>query len=318
MPFQTSVNQTQALGVVGDLYSNAPLIADTANIVSSDASQNVIGRAFTLTSGNVGASLNPAPSNGATVQVGGTGTFFGILANSKTYASPGTSGDPLAPTLALPNNSIGQFVSEGELVVQLANPASIGDLVTYNTVTGELDSVAPIVTFTGVIAVTTGVLTVMNAVGELYVGMPITGTGVPGGTVITSVGTGTGGNGTYNTNIITAVSSTAMNGPAQPQQATSFTGVIAVTTGILTVSAVTAGQPYVGMPISGTGVPAGTYITGAIDSTHWQTNIVTAVSSTTMTGPAFAFVPTGRVSRFTIPSTSMPSLAVISLRAGAI
>ena len=313
--FQTSVNQTQALGVVGDLYSNAPLVADTATIVSSDANQNIIGRAFTLTTG---ATLNPAPSNASIVQAGGTGTFFGILANSKTYASVGTAGDPLGATLKLPNYTIGQFVTTGELVVSLANPANIGDLVTYNTLTGELDSVALTVTFTGVITVTTGVLTASAVTGQLYVGAPITGTGVPGGTVITALGTGTGGAGTYNTNITTAVASTAMTAPSQPQQAASFTGVIAVTTGILTVSAITAGTPFVGAELIGTGVPANTYITGVIDATHYQTNITTAVASTTMTTSGFAFVPGARVSRFTVPSTNMPSLAVISLNRGAV
>lgn len=311
--FQSVVNQTQALGVVGDIYSNAPLIADTGIIVSSDPTQNIIGRAFTL---STGATANPAPSNASVVQVGGTGTFFGILANSKTYASTGVAGNPLGATLNLPNNSIGQFVTAADIVVQLANPANIGDLVTYNVLTGELDSVAPTVTFTGVIAVTTGVLTASAVTGQLYVGAPISGALVPGGTFITALGSGTGGAGTYQTNIVTAVASSAMTAPAQPQQASSFTGVIAVTTGILTVSAITAGTPFIGAELIGTGVPAGTYITGAIDSTHWQTNIITAVASTTMTTSGFAFVPGGKVTRISVPSTSMPSLAVISMNNG--
>lgn len=317
--FQKVVNQTQALGVPGGLYSDSPLIADAATIVSSDPTNNVIGRVFTITTDAV---VNPAPSDATIVQAGGTGTFFGILANSKTYASAGAGGDPLAPTLTLPNQTIGEFVSMGELNVTLGSPANIGDLITYNTVTGELDSVSPTVSFTGVIVVTTGVLTVSAAglSGEIYVGMPISGTGVPGGTVITAAGTGTGGAGTYQTNIATAVSSTTMTGPAAPQQATSFTGVIAVATGILTVSAITAGAPYPGMPLSGTGVPAGTYIVSQLTGNPgaagtYQTNIVTAVSSTTMTSPVFAFVPRCKVARAGVP-TAGP--AIISLSNGAI
>lgn len=322
--FQSVVNQTQALGVIGGLYSDAPLVADAATILSSDAAQNIIGRAFTLTTGAV---VDPAPSNASIVQAGGTGVFFGILANSKVYASQGTAGDPLGATLALPNYTIGEFVTEGELIVALPAGANIGDLVTYNTLTGELGSVAPQVTFTGVIAVTTGVLTASAVTGEIYVGMTISGTGVPGGTVITSVGTGTGGAGTYNTNIVTAVSSTAMTGASRPQQATSFTGVIAVTTGVLTASSVTAGYIYPGMPLIGTGVPAGTIVGSQISGTTggagtYNTNITTAVSSTTMTSPVFAFVPTGKVSRFTVngntSSGGYPGLAVISLNHGAV
>lgn len=66
--------------------------------------------------------------------------------------------------------------------------------------------------FTASIAAT-GVMTV-SAVGsgQLAVGQAITGAGVPAGTRITSLGTGTGATGTYNTNCLQAVSSTGMNG----------------------------------------------------------------------------------------------------------
>lgn len=324
MGFQKTVNQTLALGVPGGLFTNAPLIADVATVYSTTA-LNIIGRAFTI---STDAEVNPAPTTSSVVQPGGTGVFFGILANSKTYPSVGITGDPLAPSLILPNEAIGSFLQAGEVAVSLANAALIGDLVTYNQSTGELDTVSPTTTFTGVIAVTTGILTASAVVGEIYVGMPITGTSVPGGTVITALGSGTGGAGTYQTNIITAVGSTTMIGPSQPQQATSFTGVIAVTTGILTASAITAGQLYTGLAITGTGVPAGTYITGQLTGTAgaagtYSTNITTAVSSTTMTSPAYSFVPHARVSRFASPGNSsagggFPTLAVISLNNGAI
>lgn len=66
---------------------------------------------------------------------------------------------------------------------------------------------------TGVIAVTTGILTISSHVsGTWEVGQIITGTGVPANTYITALIGGSGGNGTYQTNIITAVSSTAMTG----------------------------------------------------------------------------------------------------------
>jgi len=71
--------------------------------------------------------------------------------------------------------------------------------------------------FTASIAVTTGVMTVTAvSTGTIAVGQLITGSGVPTGTRITSLGTGSGGTGTYNTNLIgnAAVASTGMNGTA--------------------------------------------------------------------------------------------------------
>ena len=65
--------------------------------------------------------------------------------------------------------------------------------------------------FTGVIAVTTGVLTASAVTGTIMVGAPISGAGVPAGTIVTGFLSGTlGGAGTYSTNITTAVASTAM------------------------------------------------------------------------------------------------------------
>ena len=58
--------------------------------------------------------------------------------------------------------------------------------------------------------------------------------------------------------------------------------------GVLTVGTLSSGTIYIGMVLTGTGVPAGTYITSNIAGTGtgstWQTNITTAVASTTITG----------------------------------
>ena len=62
-----------------------------------------------------------------------------------------------------------------------------------------------------------------------------------------------------------------------------FTGSIDVTTGILTVTSTTYGTPMTGMSITGSGVPANTFITGP-SGLNWQTNITTSVASTLMTG----------------------------------
>jgi len=71
-----------------------------------------------------------------------------------------------------------------------------------------------------------------------------------------------------------------------------FTGAIAVTTGILTLSAVGTGTFALGQSLAGTGVTSGTYVKalltgtlGAAASTY-STNTTLAVASTTLTGSA--------------------------------
>jgi hypothetical protein len=74
------------------------------------------------------------------------------------------------------------------------------------------DDFLPGASFTGVIA--GAVLTASATAGVLAVGMAIFGAGVASGTVIASLGTGTGGNGTYNLNISQTVGSEPMNAGA--------------------------------------------------------------------------------------------------------
>ena len=75
-------------------------------------------------------------------------------------------------------------------------------------------------------------------------------------------------------------------------QTSSFTGSIAVTTGILTLSSTPTGTFAIGQALSGTNVNSGTYIvsllTGSlgVSGSTYQTNQFTAAASTTMTGVA--------------------------------
>lgn len=210
MSFQSTVTATQAIGVIGDLLSDAPLIADVATIVSGDAANNIIGRAFSITTGAVQAG---PPSNATIVQAGGTGRFFGILANSKVYASQGAGGDPLAPTLTVPNQTIGEFISAGELIVLLPAAASIGDLVYYDNTTGVLGTTAPTFTGTGAIATTTLTVSAATA-GSIGVGTILSGANVTPGTIVTALGTGTGGTGTYTVSPSQTAASAAIAAPS--------------------------------------------------------------------------------------------------------
>lgn len=68
------------------------------------------------------------------------------------------------------------------------------------------------ITFTGSIATTTLTVSAAPSEGSIYIGMPITGTGVTAGTTITAFGTGTGLAGTYTVSTSQTVASTTITG----------------------------------------------------------------------------------------------------------
>lgn len=203
MAFPTSVLAAQAYGVVGELAFDGPKRAKAFNLVSTDAAYNVFGRAFTITSEGI-----------AQAGSGGARGFGGILISPKEHASFGTAaGGPFAPVNVLPNNTVAQLLSMGEVWVQLDAAANVGDRVVYDNTTGVLSPLGGTSEFTGAISTTT--LTVTNFVtGDtpLAVGTVVTATGVTPGTTITALGTGTGGNGTYTVNNSQTVAATNMVG----------------------------------------------------------------------------------------------------------
>ena len=98
----------------------------------------------------------------------------------------------------------------GNVNVSLAAAANIGDQVYFDTTTGAIGSQSATATFTA--SQTTTVLTVASSpavVGTIGVGKQVFSAGVLIGTVI-SLGTGTGGAGTYNMNTSASVSSAVM------------------------------------------------------------------------------------------------------------
>jgi hypothetical protein len=110
-------------------------------------------------------------------------------------------------------------------------------------------------TFTGSISTTT--LTVTSVLsGTISVGDAIFGQGIDQNTVITALGTGTGGVGTYTVSNSQTVASTSINSAAAPAV---FTASITGTT--MTVSAVASGTLSVGQTLEGANVTNGTIIT---------------------------------------------------------
>jgi len=134
--------------------------------------------------------------------------------------------------------------------------------------------------FTGSISGTTLTVSVMQT-GTIAVGQAIFGQGMAQNTVITALGTGTGGVGTYTVSDSQTVASTTINSTSAPAI---VTGSISGTT--LTVSAVTSGTLKIGQTIEGTGVTDGTIITafgtGSGGAGTYTVSASQTVSSTTI------------------------------------
>ena len=143
--------------------------------------------------------------------------------------------------------------------------------------------------FTGSTSGTTLTVTAITN-GTIAAGQSLFGVGVTSETVITALGTGTGGIGTYTINLSQTVTSRQMNSTTV---GAIVTGSISGTT--LTVSAVTSGTLYVGQTIQGTGVTALTIITalgtGTGGAGTYTISTSQTVSSTTLYGLNFSQLP---------------------------
>lgn len=134
--------------------------------------------------------------------------------------------------------------------------------------------------FTGSISGTTLTVTAMTN-GNLGVSQGLFGADVLPETVITALGTGTGGVGTYTVNRSQTVASELMN-------STSVAAVVtaSISTTTMTVSAVTSGTLYVGQTVQGTGITVGTIITalgtGTGGAGTYTVSTSQTVSSTTV------------------------------------
>lgn len=132
MTYQTTVGLGIGLGVIGELYVQSPVRAQSYILNSVSAAYNVFGRGFTKQAEGI-------------AQAGGSGAFgfAGILSNPKGSALYGLAGAPLSPNLVLPNNAQGELVTMGSVIVTLAAAAAIGDLVVMDNTTGVLATIAP-------------------------------------------------------------------------------------------------------------------------------------------------------------------------------
>lgn len=143
--FQQTVANNIGFGVVGELYLEGPLRAQPGVLNTTDPTNNLVGRAFSVRDDATASFDTTADPQPMEMQAGGTGVFGGILANPKVYASFGTvAGGTLASTLLLPNTTIAEFVQEtAGIIVQLPAACAVGDWLYYTNATGVLTTTAP-------------------------------------------------------------------------------------------------------------------------------------------------------------------------------
>lgn len=218
-------------------------------VTNSGASASAIGqKAYANNAtGAITFAATGTPPQGASVTGSiavNSGSASSIAVNSVTGAIAGTTltvsaigTGALFPGQTL-SNAGGTIVPGTSIVKQLTGTA--GSTGTYQV------SVSQNVT-SGTITGSGGTLTVGGTVtGTFAIGQTLTGSGVSAGTTITNLISGTGGAGTYGVSIAQTASSTA----------------ITASGGTLTVTAVGSGALALNDTISGSGITAGTYITG--------------------------------------------------------
>lgn len=134
--FQSVVNRQFTLGFPGEIVRDGTLRAKPGRLKSATA-LNAISRAFTysdLTGSPTGDLANGVGYAGvvASVECGGAGAFFGILAHPKHYALTGTIDGSLAPTMTVLQNSEAEFVdSTAGILVEIFNETTTAKAVAY-------------------------------------------------------------------------------------------------------------------------------------------------------------------------------------------
>ena len=251
------------------------------------------------------------PGGFAVNNAGGTGNAGGCTVGAFAWGNTATG---LAATFYQPNSALGfvhrenqglitsflgfattvvpagfpvTLMNQGEFWALFTAGATAGQKVYADPLTGlcTANATGNSVTSvnTGGIA-TTGVMTISaQASGTLAVGQVVTGPGVPPGTYIASLGTGTGGTGTYN--VLPAPAVAVAGGTtltAYGVQETNYyvtqtvpagasvtasVAANAIVGSVMTVSAVGSGTLQVGQTLSGTNVPANTVIQSQLTGT---------------------------------------------------
>ena len=183
---------------------------------------------------------------------------------------------------------VGQLNTSSGIVGITDNGVNVYIVDGQNRYTWRISSPSAAV-FTGSITGTTLTVTSITN-GTIAIDQALFGVGVTQATVITALGTGTGGIGTYTVNLSQSVASTQMNSATVGAV---VTGDISGTT--LTVSAVTSGTLVVGQTIQGSTVTAQTIITalgtGTGGAGTYTVNNSQTVTSRTLYGLNWSVLP---------------------------
>ena len=143
--------------------------------------------------------------------------------------------------------------------------------------------------FTGSISGTTLTVTAVSS-GTIGINQSLSGIGVTSETIITALGTGTGGVGTYTVNLSQTLASGMLNSSTVGAR---FTASISGTT--MTVTAVASGTIYLGQTIQGAGDTAGTivsaFLTGTGGTGTYTVSASQTIASETMYGLNFSVLP---------------------------
>jgi hypothetical protein len=173
-----------------------------------------------------------------------SGNYMVIVCGSYVYAV----NTALTPTL------IGQLNSSTGIVGITDNGTNVYIVDGTSRYTWRVSNPAS-AEFIGSISGTTLTVTLMKN-GSIAAGQQLLGLNVSPGTIITTLGTGTGGTGTYILNQTNTLTSQEFSSAAVAAQ---ITGSISGT--VLTVTAVASGTLYPGQTLVGTGILPGTIIT---------------------------------------------------------
>lgn len=122
MPFPNVTGRMKS-GIPGTRSHEGPLRAIAGILNSATEANNVFGRVFTY---------RDLPTE--TIQAGGTGPMAGIMISPLTY-NIGRQGDTF-----LGNGNTAEFLSEGEVCVQIDAAANIGSPIYYVTATGVIST----------------------------------------------------------------------------------------------------------------------------------------------------------------------------------
>ena len=143
--------------------------------------------------------------------------------------------------------------------------------------------------FTGSISGTTLTVTAVSS-GTIAINQSLSGIGVTSETIITALGSGSGGVGTYTVNLSQTLASGTLNSSTVGAK---FTASISGTT--MTVTAVASGTIYLGQTIQGSGNTAGTivsaFITGSGGTGTYTVSATQTIATETMYGLNFSVLP---------------------------